>query len=980
MGRSSRAVVLASLLFGCAPVDAGLHGEDDAGLWTGSPYAMGGPEAPPSAVRIAVGTLVPGRMFAVTVVGAEPGERVYLLGTTGGLAAGACPAPIGGTCLGIASPFVVLGSRVADGAGGATFTVTLPPSVALGTTIGLQVAVPRGPDGVDSVVSNPEARRVVDGVVHTLDDAEPGDLVVSEVMQNPRAVADADGEWFELLNASPRVLDLDGLEVSDLGSNAFTVVGPLHVGPGERVVFGSSADRSENGDVAVDYVWSDFALGNADDEVVLRYDGALLDSVAWDGGPAFPDPDGAAMQLSSDAEDAVRNDLGASWCEPTLTYGDGDRGTPGFANEACGEVLPTCDDGLMNGDETGVDCGGSCPACDEPSYARDEDFETGDFSAFPYLFTGTHPWSIEDDPATCRSGAYCMRTHPSHAGGETSTLELSLSVREDTEIAFWADVHTEPGEHFFRFYIDGELQVEESGSLGWSRYAFPVERTGPGGALRTFTWEYSRSLFIDPSHPPYNVVVVDDIEMPDWNTRPGTPETLAPWNGAWQVDTPTFEWASSDPDGDRVTYELQYADEPTFALPYTTGETFDTAFTPDLADDVYYWRVRAKDDSDYTWSPWSDTWTVEVDSAAPQDVAWRQTEDGQLALSTFEAELAPEGDRIEGLPGGIFDEWTPWEDGWRADSHAFREGLGPVPEGTVATWTVEVRGDFDDPSETIDLYATRPDYSEDRVYAGWNPGGCGSLERIVVEDDRYQPYYDGEWYTDFRLDLSDEVSYDECGGLRGRVNLAYAIEHTVTSPPIHIGLYGDPSRWDKVQWEGVGATVRVTDGDGVLLPEDVLPGNAEGFDGRTVHLWGVDPAAYPVLRLQADLGTGDVLEDWRVYAGDAFTWTFDQDGDTEGWEAFEFDGAPALEAVDGVLRFDGTADGTDPNVQYGFPVPLAAAGFTELEVTARTSNTYHEDRPALFWESEYGGFDDRRSVVVPEVFLYEFQTFTFDLT
>lgn len=27
-----------------------------------------------------------------------------------------------------------------------------------------------------------------------------------------------------------------------------------------------------------------------------------------------------------------------------------------------------CDDGAMNGDETGVDCGGSCPACCGPSF------------------------------------------------------------------------------------------------------------------------------------------------------------------------------------------------------------------------------------------------------------------------------------------------------------------------------------------------------------------------------------------------------------------------------------------------------------------------------------------------------------------------------------------------------------------------------------------------------------------------------------
>ena len=30
------------------------------------------------------------------------------------------------------------------------------------------------------------------------------------------------------------------------------------------------------------------------------------------------------------------------------------------------EPLATCDDGIQNGDETGIDCGGSCKSCEEP--------------------------------------------------------------------------------------------------------------------------------------------------------------------------------------------------------------------------------------------------------------------------------------------------------------------------------------------------------------------------------------------------------------------------------------------------------------------------------------------------------------------------------------------------------------------------------------------------------------------------------------
>ncbi len=35
--------------------------------------------------------------------------------------------------------------------------------------------------------------------------------------------------------------------------------------------------------------------------------------------------------------------------------------------EGCGEEIPTCTDGIQNGNETGIDCGGDCQACSEPT-------------------------------------------------------------------------------------------------------------------------------------------------------------------------------------------------------------------------------------------------------------------------------------------------------------------------------------------------------------------------------------------------------------------------------------------------------------------------------------------------------------------------------------------------------------------------------------------------------------------------------------
>ena len=42
----------------------------------------------------------------------------------------------------------------------------------------------------------------------------------------------------------------------------------------------------------------------------------------------------------------------------------------GYDCEGTNPPSPTCSDGIQNGDETGVDCGGSCPACETPPFGN----------------------------------------------------------------------------------------------------------------------------------------------------------------------------------------------------------------------------------------------------------------------------------------------------------------------------------------------------------------------------------------------------------------------------------------------------------------------------------------------------------------------------------------------------------------------------------------------------------------------------------
>ena len=171
-----------------------------------------------------------------------------------------------------------------------------------------------------------------------IDQVTAGDLVISEIMNNPGAVDDNMGEWFELHNTSSNAIDLQGLIVADAGSDTFTISSSLVISAGGYVVIGANADTTTNGDVSVDYTFvhgTDMQLSNSDDELILSNSGGVLEEVAYDGGPNFPDAGGYSMNLSPSSLDAAANDDGANWCYASNLLSSGDKGTPGAQNSPC---------------------------------------------------------------------------------------------------------------------------------------------------------------------------------------------------------------------------------------------------------------------------------------------------------------------------------------------------------------------------------------------------------------------------------------------------------------------------------------------------------------------------------------------------------------------------------------------------------------------------------------------------------------------
>ena len=163
--------------------------------------------------------------------------------------------------------------------------------------------------------------------------ANVGDVIFTEIMQNPAAVADGSGEYFEIYNTTNSTIDLQGWVIKDdaTASEAHTITN-LTIAANGYAVLGNNADSSTNGGYTNDHQYNGIYLGNSTDGLILECSGTIIDQVIWDNGTTFPDPTGKSMELKTNKYTSTDNDDGANWYEATTTFGDGDFGSPGAQN------------------------------------------------------------------------------------------------------------------------------------------------------------------------------------------------------------------------------------------------------------------------------------------------------------------------------------------------------------------------------------------------------------------------------------------------------------------------------------------------------------------------------------------------------------------------------------------------------------------------------------------------------------------------
>jgi hypothetical protein len=351
---------------------------------------------PPGAYGIDATPMVVGRPFTLRITGVTPGQRAFIFRAPRIQTAGFCPPPIAPDCLDLpAAQAFNQFNGLANASGQVVLSVTLPSVLGL-TTVAWQGVSPTSGGGantspalllpvhqlnsdldgdnltaqqeVDLFGTDPGAAdsdggsvdddvEIANGtdpndpgddvpvvVTLTVDDLVAGDLIITEIMKDPSAVSDTNGEWFEVYNNSGAEVELQGLVVSDEGSDTFTVNTSVLVPVDGHAIFVLNGDSTLNGGIAPGpnvYDYGSFSLGNSDDEVVLSNSFGVIDVVRYDNGPSFPDPAATTINLNPDYLDANDNDIAINWCTAVTPYGSGDLGTPGTANDPCPDVTWT---------------------------------------------------------------------------------------------------------------------------------------------------------------------------------------------------------------------------------------------------------------------------------------------------------------------------------------------------------------------------------------------------------------------------------------------------------------------------------------------------------------------------------------------------------------------------------------------------------------------------------------------------------------
>lgn len=115
-----------------------------------------------------------------------------------------------------------------------------------------------------------------------------------------------------------------------------------------------------------------------------------------------------------------------------------------------------------------------------------EDFETGDFSRFPWNTTGDKAWTVSNSNPF--EGSYCATSKSGMSYSNSSIMTLAVNAASNDSISYYRRFTAGNGwygSNEFRFYIDGNIMETITNNTSWSRASFPIS-----AGTHTLKFEY----------------------------------------------------------------------------------------------------------------------------------------------------------------------------------------------------------------------------------------------------------------------------------------------------------------------------------------------------------------------------------------------------------------------------------------------------------------------------------------------------------
>ena len=295
----------------------------------------------------------------------------------------------------------------------------------------------------------------------------------TEVVRTVNVILDTTAPVITLIGSANISLEL-GDSFTDPGATATdNVDGDI---TSSIVVGGDAVDTNTAGSYVITYNVSD-AAGNAATQVtrtVTVNPDATAPVITLNGASVIDLTEGDTYtELGATATDNIDGDISANIIiggdvvnantagTYVVTYNVSDA-AGNVANQVIRTVnvapAPTCNDGIQNGDETGVDCGGSCAPCSASDVVLNEGyFETG----WDNWIDGGSDCARRLDEARSYEGQYSIRIRDNSGVASSMSLNnIDVTPFSSIEVDFYFYVLSmENGEDFWLRFFDGSSWI-----------------------------------------------------------------------------------------------------------------------------------------------------------------------------------------------------------------------------------------------------------------------------------------------------------------------------------------------------------------------------------------------------------------------------------------------------------------------------------------------------------------------------------------